>query len=919
MKEKNKRFKSKDKIILKNSRDGLIEENLSKGTTKNISNKVQGIDIAKLKEYQKEPLIDYRLNKDKNNYKSPKESLTTKSKSPKKQVKNSEDAKDINSKSEESKSNINNRADKSNFEDEPRNNEDRLVDSNTSSIRDSTNISGSEKTSKTFDKSKSPNDVKSNRKSRVDKNKTTKDNFRKEIYISNKSSKAPKTEENIGEINQIDKVYNTPFKAMMDDRLNEIESDNYNESYSYDELENIEDKTNTGKNQNKKDISNLRKKEKANNNNTKSKAYKTKLKFQNNTTKNEKTIKNKESKSSLGGNIAGISKMTNKRIANLSHSKISNEEDGNLGVESLHKTELVLEDSLEKGKQFKNYQNNRKIKKLKKFERKNLKNKEKLDFSKTWKSDRKYTKGSSINKFFQKRRIKKEYNKKKYGGIGKRILTAIKGNGDTASYLVKKLSSKAINYVVALFLLAMLIIVISNAASTILLGGMGVVSGSSYQAGDLDVTGADIEYSKLEANLLKSLKNIEKDYPGYDEYRYYVDAVGHNPHDLIAYLTAKYGDFRTDNIADELDRIFRLQYEFFTKKIIEKYTTTESFTDSNTGETYDIEVEKSKVVLETTLRSKPLKKVLKSQLDTDEKEIYEILMKTKGNYMTYPNPIEGDWKQKVSSMFGYRIHPIKDNLSMHRGLDIADREGTPLKAIFDGVVTKKGFDSDGYGRYLVITNEKGYSALYAHCLSVDVNLGDKIKKESTLAKMGSTGNSTGSHLHLELKDKNGNLLNPYFYLLSDSDETPSGAMEHFNGYDVSFNKPGIAFDNETARRLFSEAEKHLGKRYVFGANGPNNFDCSSFVCWSFTKSNVYNLPRTTAQGIFNKCTPIKRSDAKAGDLIFFRGTYNTSNTVTHIGIYAGNGMMIHAGDPIQYASIDTNYWRNHFYAFGRLR
>ena len=235
--------------------------------------------------------------------------------------------------------------------------------------------------------------------------------------------------------------------------------------------------------------------------------------------------------------------------------------------------------------------------------------------------------------------------------------------------------------------------------------------------------------------------------------------------------------------------------------------------------------------------------------------------------MNYASPIEGEWKQKVSSMFGYRIHPINDNLSMHAGIDIADVEGTLLKSIFDGVVTKKGFDSNGYGRYLVITNEKGYSALYAHCLSIDVNLGDEVKKESILGEMGSTGNSTGSHLHLELKDKNGNLLNPYFYLLSDSNEAPSGSMKHFNGYNGNFTNPGIAYDNETARRLFSEAEKHLGKRYVFGSNGPNTFDCSSFVCWSFTKSNVYNLPRTTAQGIFNKSIPIKRSDAKAGDLI----------------------------------------------------
>ena len=135
-----------------------------------------------------------------------------------------------------------------------------------------------------------------------------------------------------------------------------------------------------------------------------------------------------------------------------------------------------------------------------------------------------------------------------------------------------------------------------------------------------------------------------------------------------------------------------------------------------------------------------------------------------------------------------------------------------------------------------------------------------------------------------------------------------------------FSNPGIAFDDVTVKALFNEAEKHIGKRYVFGANGPNNFDCSSFVCWSFTHSGVKNMPRTTAWGIYKTyCNPISPSEAKAGDIIFFKNTYDSGSPISHVGIYAGNGMMIHAGDPIRFVSINTPYWREHFYGFGRVK
>ena len=133
-----------------------------------------------------------------------------------------------------------------------------------------------------------------------------------------------------------------------------------------------------------------------------------------------------------------------------------------------------------------------------------------------------------------------------------------------------------------------------------------------------------------------------------------------------------------------------------------------------------------------------------------------------------------------------------------------------------------------------------------------------------------------------------------------------------------FSNPGLEFNEESVKRIVHEAEKHIGKRYVFGANGPNNFDCSSFVCWVYTHSGIKNMPRTTAWGIYkNYCNPVSPSEAKPGDIIFFKGTYNSGSPISHVGIYVGGGYMIHAGDPIRYAKIDTPYWKEHLYGYGR--
>lgn len=131
--------------------------------------------------------------------------------------------------------------------------------------------------------------------------------------------------------------------------------------------------------------------------------------------------------------------------------------------------------------------------------------------------------------------------------------------------------------------------------------------------------------------------------------------------------------------------------------------------------------------------------------------------------------------------------------------------------------------------------------------------------------------------------------------------------------------PGAAMGDGSYAALIAEGEKYLGFPYVWGGSTPQtSFDCSGFVCWVYTQSGVYNLPRTSAQGIFDQCAVVAKDEARPGDLIFFTGTYASSTPVSHIGIYVGENKMLHCGSPIQYVSTETNYWKSHYYAMGRL-
>ena len=134
---------------------------------------------------------------------------------------------------------------------------------------------------------------------------------------------------------------------------------------------------------------------------------------------------------------------------------------------------------------------------------------------------------------------------------------------------------------------------------------------------------------------------------------------------------------------------------------------------------------------------------------------------------------------------------------------------------------------------------------------------------------------------------------------------------------IHYDIPPEALADEKFAAMVKEAEKYLGYPYVWGGSSPStSFDCSGFVCWVLNHSG-WSVGRTTAQGLCDYCTPVRASDARPGDLVFFVGTYDTPE-VSHVGIYVGNNMMIHCGDPITYSNLNSVYWQQHLYCYGRL-
>lgn len=399
-----------------------------------------------------------------------------------------------------------------------------------------------------------------------------------------------------------------------------------------------------------------------------------------------------------------------------------------------------------------------------------------------------------LSRFQQKRRIKKAYVKelreaKKQAQNSRKGVKKTRDLFGEITDFFKGFATKHKGILLAIGIFAFLFVMLSSSLSScsmLLQSGSGMVVSGTYIAEDHEILEAENGYLALERKLQKELAEVESTHPGFDEYRYQVDQIGHNPHELISFLTLKHEDFKATDVQETLQNLLSQQYSLsFREETETRYRTeTTTSTDPVTGETVTEtkEVPYEYRILYVTLKNKGLGIVTAENLTESEKSRYALLLRTRGN----------------------KPHLFADNIYAN------PKEG------------------ENY----------------------------KIPKEA----------------------------------LSD----PSFAS------------------------LMKEAEKYLGYPYVWGGSSPStSFDCSGFVCWVYTKSGVANIPRTTAQGIYNQCAPVSASEARPGDIIFFTGTYDSGSPVSHVGIYVGNGMMLHCGSPIQYTSIQSPYWREHFYAFGR--
>lgn len=486
------------------------------------------------------------------------------------------------------------------------------------------------------------------------------------------------------------------------------------------------------------------------------------------------------------------------------HKSISRYEDDNVGVQIAHQTELGAEtayhvaDHAVYSHKLKAYDKAEKL--VSKSDKANVN----ALFEK-FKKDNPNASSNPLSRWQQKHNIKKEYAAARAGKGGKATAKGAEKTAKGAKNLTQKITDfcvshkTALLWVLAIGLLFMVISGMFSACSTMFQGGTQVVLGTSFTAEDEDILGVDEDYTALENDLRNQVDNIESTHPGYDEYRYALDEIGHNPYELAAYLTVVFEDYTREEVQATLQQLFEQQYELILEEEVEirirteTRTGTRTHTDPETGETweeeyeYEVEVEYEYYILNVTLQNYGLGSVIRSSgLSADQLERYEVLLETLGNR---------------SYLFG-----------------------------------------------------------------------------------------------------------------EDVSSAPGGGGE-YTDYDI----PGEALTDTAFANMIREAEKYLGYPYVWGGSSPStSFDCSGFVSWVINNcGNGWSVGRQTANGLKNLCDIIPPSEAKPGDLIFFQGTYNTSGA-SHVGIYVGNGMMIHCGDPISYASIQTNYWQQHFYCFGRI-
>ena len=410
-----------------------------------------------------------------------------------------------------------------------------------------------------------------------------------------------------------------------------------------------------------------------------------------------------------------------------------------------------------------------------------------------------------VSRFLQKKRIQRNYAKeiRQAEKTAKNTAAATKSAAQKAkdafkeTFIYVKNHSRVVLLIIGIGACAGLLF--GGMSSCSIMGGSGVsgVFMTSYLSEDADMLAAEAAYADLEAELQDELDNYESYHPGYDEYRFDLDEIGHDPYVLISILSAFHeGVFTIGEVQSELQTLFDRQYTLIQTVTVEVRYRTET----RTG--YDVVTDP----------------------DTGEVTVEE-------------------YEYEVEAPYNYYICNV----------------------------TLENFDLSHLPVYMM---DEEQLSLYA-------------------AYMSTLGNRPD--------------------LFGGGEYPNASALQEPTYYDI----PPEALEDEAFAAMIAEAEKYLGYPYVWGGSSPStSFDCSGFVSWVINHSG-WNVGRLGAQGLYNICTPVSSSQAKPGDLIFFKGTYDTPG-VSHVGIYVGGGMMIHCGSPISYTSINTNYWQAHYFSFGRL-
>ena len=519
-----------------------------------------------------------------------------------------------------------------------------------------------------------------------------------------------------------------------------------------------------------------------------------------------KAKKNAAASGKKGGKPKKPGNLAADALSAKAHQSVRNaDQDNNSGVEAAHFSEGSAEGAARAGSRFQYGRKLRQYKKLERLEKKADKDAVDSIFAERMKSDPQA--GSNFfSRWRQKQAIKKEYAAAKAGAAAAENTAAgtAKAAQGTASMTEKAFQfvqshSHIIIGIAAVGLLVLVIAGSVSSCSVLINGGGNVVLGTSYTAEDEDLKGVETDYTKLEDKLRKQIDRIETDHPGYDEYRYNLAEIGHNPYELASLLTVEFENYTRSQVQARLQSIFEAQYELKLEEKVEIRTRKET----RVGYRY--------------------------------------------------NPITGTghtYTYQVTVQYEYKILNVT---LLNRGVDYVARNS--------------GLTDDQLQRYEVA---------------------------------------------LECRGNRDDLFAGIAFATPDG----AGSSGEYQDYDI----PGEALTDEKFRKMITEAEKYLGYPYVWGGSSPStSFDCSGFVSWVINHcGNGWNVGRQTANGLMGKCDIIPKSEAKPGDLIFFQKTYNTSGA-SHVGIYVDNGMMIHCGNPISYASIETNYWRQHYYCMGRIR